>query len=347
MSTVLEHVTALETAKSEMLEIFQDRGVTVPEGTSLVNFPEYMEQMSGGGIPCALTIMTSPGATVTATFGDTVITAVANDDGAAKLVLEKEGIWRIVASDGQTEKTIDIDVVFEMTDYLSLARTLEEMSWAEISAISKSGEASTLWKIGDTKTLYINGVGYPARIIGFDHDDVTDSASYGRTKAGITFQLVDCYGSKSGMGGESGGWAASSMKTTTLRNILGFCGADFRNAVVTVNKPYWFGGYHQSEFGFYEPDSVALSEDNLFLLSENEIFGTTTQGLIAEGVQYEFYSAGKSKVKRIDGTAVAWWTRTLSNNGRGTKYWVNVTTSGGLSSDLHTTSHSIAPAFCI
>ena len=48
---------------------------------------------AGGGIPCTLTVTTSPNATVTATFEGTTLTATADSSGVATFVLEKEGVF--------------------------------------------------------------------------------------------------------------------------------------------------------------------------------------------------------------------------------------------------------------
>ena len=45
------------------------------------------------------------------------------------------------------------------------------------------------------------------------------------------------------------------------------------------------------------------------MLSEVEIFGSTTYSAAGEGTQYDYYKAGNSKVKKQNGSAADWWER--------------------------------------
>ena len=54
--------------------------------------------VAGGGSGAGYIVETSSGATVTATLGTSVVTAVADSDGKATLKLNKAGTWSIVAT---------------------------------------------------------------------------------------------------------------------------------------------------------------------------------------------------------------------------------------------------------
>lgn len=64
------------------------------------------------GIPCTVTINTVPGVTLTATFGDKNVTTVADESGIAVLVLDKEGVWTVTATDGNTSNSIEVDTAY-------------------------------------------------------------------------------------------------------------------------------------------------------------------------------------------------------------------------------------------
>ena len=55
--------------------------------------------------------------------------------------------------------------------------------------------------------------------------------------------------------------------------------------------------------------TIQTTSDKLFLLSEVEIFGSTTYSKSGEGSQYAYYKAGNSKVKKVNGSASEWWER--------------------------------------
>lgn len=351
MSTVLEHITALETAKSEMLEIFQDRGVTVPEGTSLVNFPGYMEQMSYGGIPCALTIKTLPGATVTATLDEVTVTATAGENGEALLILEKEGTWAVKASDGISENSIKVIMDYKLSENIGLVGTLEETPWNLISQVARTGQASAYWNIGDTKTIIMNGFECKVRIIGFDHDDVTDAASYGRNKAGITFDLAGIYDDRPYSNSSSDTWDESNLRSlmTSFYEPLLSVNPGLIDAIVPVNKGFVIDDY---------PVTMSYTSDRLFVLSAREV-STDSISFTEEGPQYAYYAAGNSYVKKYlnpnivnYNKAYGWWTRSKPNRISGLyyNYHVSIGYSGAHNNLIvgeGIKSKGISFAFCV
>jgi hypothetical protein len=105
-------------------------------------------------IPCALTVETAEGAAVIATLDGTTVSATAGADGVATLILEKEGLWTISATyEGETKST-EILIEHNINESLTFADPiLENNSWETISKIAKSGKASQIWNIGDTKII--------------------------------------------------------------------------------------------------------------------------------------------------------------------------------------------------
>ena len=56
-------------------------------------------------------------------------------------------------------------------------------------------------------------------------------------------------------------------------------------------------------------EDLETTEDKLFLLSEVEVFGSTTFSVPGEGTQYAYYKAGNSREKEWRGAASSWWLR--------------------------------------
>ena len=54
---------------------------------------------------------------------------------------------------------------------------------------------------------------------------------------------------------------------------------------------------------------LETTSDKLFLLSEIEVFGATQYSYAGEGKQYEYYTAGNSTIKKVNGSAYYWWER--------------------------------------
>lgn len=89
----------------------------------------------------------------------------------------------------------------------------------------------------------------------------------------------------------------------------------------------------------------------LFLLSEYEVFGSTTYANSNEAskqAQYAYYSAGNSKIKykhNATSTAAFWWLRSPSAGYSSS--FVYVGTGGTVNYDIAGYSRGFAPGFCV
>lgn len=185
-----------------------------------------------------------------------------------------------------------------------------------------------------SKTMTINNSSKSFVIIGFNHDTLTDSSYYGKVTAtgcaGITWQCAEAltnakisnsYGSVS--------WETSVPRVTTLPTLLS--GFSFKNAVAPVNK------ITNNKNGAFNTNS-----ENLFLLATSEIHGS---GYPNNGSRYPWFSAGNSKVKKLNGSAVMWWCRNAQPDPYGNN-WPCLNTAGNNSNYNQTNSIGIVPAFC-
>ena len=146
--------------------------------------------------------------------------------------------------------------------------------------------------------MTINGTDYQIDIIGKNHDTYAAGGT-----APLTFQMHDCYGETKNMNSSktnSGGWTSCAMRSTHLPAILSQMPTEVQNGIREVNKLTSAGS--QSAI-------INTTADKLFLLSEIEIFGSVSYSKSGEGSQYAYYSAGNSKVKKLNGSAKYWWER--------------------------------------
>ena len=98
----------------------------------------------------------------------------------------------------------------------------------------------------------------------------------------------------------SGGWKSSNMRASTMPLMKGYLPAAWQTAIKPVNKYSGSGGTLVG---------TTKVSDECFLLSEIEIFGSTTHSVSGEGTQYAYYKAGNSKVKNMSGSASHWYER--------------------------------------
>ena len=130
----------------------------------------------------------------------------------------------------------------------------------------------------------------------------------------------------------SGGWKNSAMRTTYLPAILALMPTEVQNGIREVSKKASVGG---------ASSTIETVSDKLFLLSEVEIFGSTSYSAAGEGTQYDYYKAGNSKVKNRNGSAALWWER--SPDASESAFFCMVVSSGSAGSD--DASYAIGGAF--
>lgn len=173
-------------------------------------------------------------------------------------------------------------------------------TWEQIIAACHNNEVPETWKVADQKSMTIGGEDYLIDIIGKNHDDYAD----GSGKAPLTFQLHDCYKLKKAMHNtttNSKGWSRCDMRETNLPIILKQMPTEVQSGIREVNKLT------------SESRTIVTTADKLFLLSEIEIFCSDTNSGKGEGMQYDYYKAGNSKVKNYIDSAIEWWERSPYN----------------------------------
>lgn len=245
-------------------------------------------------------VTTIPNTEVTASLNSKTVSAMSDSSGLAVLKIPSYGTWTVSATVVGVLVSIDCEIKAAAQYELALVPDLETTGWDDINSISESGIASFAWSVGDKKTVAIDGVNYQVQIIGFDHDTKTSGG-----KAGITFQLVDCMNKSYQMNAtaehtNSGGWTSCTMRSSTMATLLTKLPSALQNVIKAVNKLTSAGN---------QSANINTTSDKLFLLSEVEIFGSTTYSKSGEGSQYAYYKAGNSKVKKVNNTASLWWER--------------------------------------
>lgn len=217
----------------------------------------------------------------------------------------------------------------------SFPETFADATWEQIIDACHQNAVPDTWVADGTcyKDMEINGTHYRIDIIGKNHDTYADGET-----APLTFQMHDCYDDTKQMNSSntnSGGWTNCAMRSTHLPAILALMPAEVQAAIKEVQKKTSAGN---------QSSSIQTTNDKLFLLSEIEIFGSTTYSFAGEGTQYAYYQAGNSKVKKRSGSADYWWERSpLSSNSNS---FCNVYSNGSASAYPASNSFGVAFGFC-
>lgn len=275
---------------------------------------------SGNGTISAVSSNTAA-ATVSVSGNTVTVTGKAN--GSAKITISVAAGTNYTAP---ASKTCAVTVSF-------LKDNFADNDWASIIAACHSGSVPSTWVVGNSKTMTINGTSYQIDIIGKNHDTYASGG-----KAPLTFQLHDCYGETKNMNSSntnSGGWKNSTMRTTHLPAILALMPTEVQNGIREVSKKASVGG---------ASSTIETVSDKLFLLSEVEIFGSTSYSAAGEGTQYDYYKAGNSKVKKRNGSAAGWWER--SPGASGSAYFCLVSGGGTAAGDGASFAFGVAFGFC-
>lgn len=294
--------------------------------------------LSQKGSPAECHVYADAGTTVTMTKGSKTLTAVAGSNKQAILYPAELGAWNVKRTWKGTTKTVSftVEVIGIVYCYpFTVGNDLESTTWADISSISELGLAQQYFKVGDQKSITVNGVKYQTRIIGFNHDNLTSGG-----KAGITFQMVDCLNTTYNMESSNintNGWLNCAMRKTHLRTtIWGQLESSLKSVIKTVNKLASAGN---------QSATIQTAQDTLFLLSEVEIFGKVTYSKAGEGSQYAYYAAGNSTIKKVNGSADSWWGR--SPYGSTASSFCFVAGDGGAGYYSASYTYGVSFGFCV
>ena len=326
-----------------------------------------------------ITVEVDSGASVTLKKGSTTV-ATKTSTGTAVFTVKETGTYTVEATKNGQTVSGSVNVVSGSTAYtLALSfvsSTLNDNDWSVIKSVSDAGQGANYWSIGDRKAVTLNGtvgalalsnVTTYAFIIGFNHNASVEGSNrihfqLAKTalSGGADVCLCDSYYGNTGGGfrmntsqSNSGGWASSNMRTaicgTSLSSysgtILAVIPAELRAVLKSVTK------YTNNTGNSTAASAVTATTDYFFLLSEYEVFGSTTYANSNEAskqAQYAYYSAGNSKIKykhNATSTAAYWWLR--SPYASASSRFVNVYTGGTVITDVAAYSYGFAPGFCV
>jgi hypothetical protein len=134
----------------------------------------------------------------------------------------------------------------------------------------------------------------------------------------------------------AGGWNSSYMRGTVMPLMKGYMPTALKNVLKMVNKLTSAGS---------QSSTISTTSDDLFLLSEIEIFGTTTYSFAGEGSQYAYYQAGNTKIKKVNGSACYWWERSPGSSN--TTSFCCVGSNGSADTISASSSFGVAFGFCV
>lgn len=186
--------------------------------------------------------------------------------------------------------------------------------------------------LGDT----INVNNYEYAVMGFNNFALTNSNHYGgaHTTAGLTFGMVNCVENykMNSTATNKGGWGKCLMRTSKMPTLKKGMPA----TLAQVKVPYVEGGV------------VVYSDDYMFLPSSVEVIGNSYGAPSEEKEvmkQFAYYINGGSKIKKLSGSTVYWWCRSIDENSNNS--FIAVPPYSGMVALNASDAYGVAPCFCV
>lgn len=221
-------------------------------------------------------------------------------------------------------------------------KTLDGLTVEELAIAANSGYAKDIFNIHERTTITLkNGYEAVVEIIGIEHDIREDGK-----KAGLTFGLVDLYGTDEGGGKEmnsecsnAGGFDKSELCKWLNEEFYALLPDEWQKIIVPVVKKTANGGGSKAKV----VDTVC----KVFIPSEVEVFGECHYSKKGEGEQYEAFKHWKDRIKGYPDSTYGryWWLRS-PDSGSNSNFCI-VSSDGGYSNNAAYSTFGVAPCFAI
>ena len=206
---------------------------------------------------------------------------------------------------------------------------LGDDSWTTIANNVRSGNTS-LYNIGDTKKITVDGTNYTVRLANNSTPSECDGTDFSQTACGFVVEFADIVENRqmNSTNTNVGGWEASEMRTYANGDFFNKLPEDLRN-VIKATKVVSGHGSTTGETNF-------TTTDKIYLLSAHEVYEDGTSNQVSSidtawdknrqldyyknlGVTADSYSGA---IKKYNNSNFIWWLRTpLSNY---SLYFLNV-----------------------
>lgn len=214
---------------------------------------------------------------------------------------------------------------------------LDDCSWDEIAMYAQSGMADKVFALGDTKKITLkDGSSLHVRIIDFKHDTDKDN-----NILPITFETVETLNEDIEMNTEPTnkfGWQNSHLRKVLNTSVFGNLPDDLRSVIKPCLKKTSLGG---------NSEKYGLTSDNLFVLSEQEIFGRKIYSHGGEGFWYEWYRQENTEYGKCKQNGERDWRWERSPRSGNATGFCSVGSSGTANNAGASTSRGVSFGFCV
>lgn len=319
------------------------------------------------------------GKAVTVTSGSQTVTGTFNDSGSVTLIIPWMGNTTISATDGTDTTTATVNITEYGNSYnaelsffkiVTFADGTDEEIMAMIEAhYNNKINIADYWAVGDKRNVNLSamsatGVNESHRaqtvefaIADFGKDELSTPIN-GHTMAAITLTQVNCLMDATSASNSTNGSndTERGYMNSTNTNVGGWkdcarrkwCNEVYYNALPSVFKSMVKEVNKKTSAG-NQSSTINTTKDKAFLLSESEIYGSTTYSKSGEGEQYEYYktTANRYKLPKWSSSSNShiYWDR--SPVGSYSSRFCRVYGDGSTDATSASSAHGVAPCLCI
>ena len=319
------------------------------------------------------------GKDITVSYGENNMTATFDSSGSATVDVPYIGKVTITATDGSDTANSNVTISAYGNTYSAELSFLKIVTFAdgtdeEIAAMMQAHYDNKIniadyWAVGDKRSVNLSAmsatyVGESHRaqtiefaIADFGKDELSTPIN-GHTMASITLTQVNCLmdatsASNSNNGSSdtekgymnssdtnAGGWKDCARRKWCNEVYYNALPSVFRSMVKEVNKKTSAGN---------KSNTINTTKDKAFLLSESEIYGSTTYSKPGEGSQYEYYKTTSNRYKLPKWSSSSKSHIYYDRSPRGDSTASFCLVSGGGSADFNyaSSAYGFAPCLCI
>ena len=220
---------------------------------------------------------------------------------------------------------------FKEVDLPSIPISLEDATWAQISAAIQNGTFGNYYSVGDTKSFVMNNKTYHAEVVAIN--DGTGSAGSWYPDKTVDFICKELYETAypyNSTDTNTGGFPSSALRNTLENTIYPLLSTDLKDVIIAKSH-----SYITSTSGAMGTDSTKL-----WLPTQFEISGTISQYAPGETASNNKKYTLASRIKSLNGATSAgiWWLGSLGS-AASNAFW-QVLTSGTLDDYYYGPTHA-------
>ena len=296
-----------------------------------------------------------------------------NADGSVKSMKVSNGTWIAELPSGKKITDLkntdlkDVPSGYKFECKASTSQTplpavsFDKDTWEVIASNAKNcvnNEENCPYKVGDTKTVKVNGKDFTVRLANLKAPETCDKNDknnydefFSQSACGFVVEFADVIDSHvmNSTSTNVGGWQESSMREYLNDNIYNSLDNELKKVISKVAI--------RSGHGNTSGEKDFITEDYLYLLSTAEVWAQGTSNTISTDTarnytrQLDYYegvttnSHAKAIKNNSAGTASWWWLRSADSNTNNYFYFVSGSGSWGRTSAGNTCG--VSPAFRI